>query len=102
MRSSLVNSSLREASLNHADLCSADLSDADVWNAKLADANLSGANLQGVRNLTQEQLDEACGSVDTKLPNGLLIGECSKIASNTWVERGTESCRRVEGPERPI
>jgi uncharacterized protein YjbI with pentapeptide repeats len=40
-------------------------------------ALLSGANLSGAKNLTQTQLDGACGN-STKLPEGLMIKPCSK------------------------
>jgi Pentapeptide repeats (8 copies) len=95
----LVNSSLREATLNQADLSSADLSGADLsgadlWRAKLDDANLSGANLQTVKNLTQDQLDQACGSSRTKLPNGLITVDCSNKTNSMW----PSSFHRVEAP----
>jgi hypothetical protein len=36
-------------------------------------ADLSGADLRGAGNLTQEQLDQACGNADTKPPGGLTL-----------------------------
>ena len=48
---------------------------ADLTGADL-DANLSGANLSDAKNLTQEQLDKACGNADTKLPEGLTLKAC--------------------------
>jgi hypothetical protein len=47
-----------------------DLSLADLERANLIDADLRGAYLSGAK-LTQEQLDEACGDANTKLPEGL-------------------------------
>jgi uncharacterized protein YjbI with pentapeptide repeats len=67
LRANLSDTRLAGANLNDADLSRADLSGAD-----LNGANLSGANLSGARNLTQPQLDEACGS-DVKLPPGLTL-----------------------------
>jgi hypothetical protein len=46
----------------------------------VSDANLIGVNLIGVKNLTQKQLDEACGNADTKLPAGLTLKACNAKA----------------------
>jgi Pentapeptide repeats (8 copies) len=67
------------ANLSGADLRAyvsrgADLSyDANLSGADLSGADLSGANLSAVRDLTQEQLDQACGNADTKPPGGLTL-----------------------------
>jgi len=45
----------------------------DLSGAYLSDARLSGANLTNVKNLTQGQLDTACGNADTKLPEGTKL-----------------------------
>jgi hypothetical protein len=85
---------LSKANLSGADLSDAGLSGADLSGADLSDANLSGANFRGgqirdiktnrfraelsdVMNLTQMQLDKACGDADTKLPEGLTVKPCS-------------------------
>jgi uncharacterized protein YjbI with pentapeptide repeats len=68
---------LSAANLSGADLGYADLSGAKLSNANLSGAELSGANLSGATNLTQEQLDEACGDANTKLPEGLTLKPCS-------------------------
>jgi hypothetical protein len=39
-------------------------------------ACLSSANLSSAKNLTREQLDQACGKPDTKLPEGLTLKAC--------------------------
>ena len=64
---------LRGADLRGANLRGADLSRATLSRADLSDANLSNANLRAAENLTQEQLDQACGNADTKLPEGLTL-----------------------------
>jgi hypothetical protein len=84
-RANLADSSLKEASLNQADLSFADLSGADLFRAKLDDTNFSGAILQGTKNLTQEQLDQACGSSSTKLPDKLTIVDCSEKKDSMWI-----------------
>jgi hypothetical protein len=70
--------------LSLAQLNGADLADADLEGAVLDTANLTGANLHGARlvaadlqrgvvGLTQEQLNEAWGDSQTKLPEGMTI-----------------------------
>jgi Pentapeptide repeats (8 copies) len=56
----LGNALLRGAHLRGADLRGADLSDAD-----LSVADLRGADLSVAKNLTQTQLDKACGDANT-------------------------------------
>lgn len=46
-------------------------------NADLTDAYLSGADLSLARDLTQAQLDTACGDEETRLPKGLTIAHCA-------------------------
>jgi hypothetical protein len=66
------------ANLSDAHLNSANLTGADLRGANLTGAELSGANLTGANNLTQGQLDKACGNANTKLPEGLTLKPCSK------------------------
>jgi uncharacterized protein YjbI with pentapeptide repeats len=50
---------------------------ANLSKAALSRADLSNADLGGTKNLTQGQLDEACGNEQTKLPDGLKLKPCS-------------------------
>ena len=72
----LSRADLSRADLSGANLSRADLSAADLSDANLGNAGLSGATLSNAKNLTQTQLDEACGNA-TKLPEGLTIKMCS-------------------------
>ena len=72
----LSGANLSGADLSGANLSGANLSGADLSGANLSGANLSGANLSGAKNLTQEQLDKACGNA-TQLPPGLTLKPCS-------------------------
>jgi hypothetical protein len=77
----LSGANLREARLIGTDLGLANLTGADLTGANLSDADLPGANLSGAdlsyaKNLTQAQLDGACGDATTKLPEGLTIKRC--------------------------
>jgi len=98
MPAKLMNANLWEANLKEANLVGVNLKGADLNYAKLNDANLGGANfeeadledaeLQGAdfrwaklskcKNLTQIQLDSACGNEQTTLPPGLNISKCPK------------------------
>jgi|SRR5215208_96451 len=72
----LGGATLIGAQLRNARLCGADLRDVDLRNANLRGADLrgtklKGADLSGVRNLTQEQIEQAIGDQGTKLPDYL-------------------------------
>jgi uncharacterized protein YjbI with pentapeptide repeats len=58
----LIGANLSGAKMNAADPHGANLIDADLSGASLNDANLRGANLRGAEGLTQEQLNQACGT----------------------------------------
>ncbi len=74
------------ARFSGADFAGADLSrsvfvgayvgHADFSNADLTDANFAGADFTGARNLTQSQLDQACGDGATILPAGFTLPPC--------------------------
>ena len=81
----LAGADFRGANLEYADLggamlLGADLSGANLMNANFKEANLLGAHLEGARIegtnfqntafLTQDQLDDACGT-PRALPEGL-------------------------------
>jgi uncharacterized protein YjbI with pentapeptide repeats len=59
---------LQEADLLRANLQGANLQKANLQKANLQKANLQGANLTDAQNLTQDQVQTACGDKDTKLP----------------------------------
>ncbi len=66
-----------------ADLIRANLQSANLQGAKFRGlfgfvpvTNFAGADLTGARGLTQQQLDEACGDEETKLPPDLTIEPC--------------------------
>lgn len=65
------------ADLSSANLRRTSLTGCDFEAAILEGADLSGANLKTARNLTQQQLDLACGDSLTVLPEGLTIRPCS-------------------------
>ena len=77
-RANLQRANLQRANLTEADLTEADLTEADLLGAKLQQADLQGANLQQAhllgadlteaKNLTQDQINTACGDENTKLP----------------------------------
>jgi hypothetical protein len=78
--SDLAGATLRCASLVRADLHNARLIGTDLENTRLLGADLRGADLSSARNLTQRQLDTACGDATTKLPPGLTAPpECGAL-----------------------
>jgi hypothetical protein len=72
----LTGANLTLANLTGANLDFANLTGANLGTANLTGANLSTANLTNVKNLNQTQLDEACGNLKTKLPEGLTLKPC--------------------------
>ena len=62
---------LEGAKLNGAHLERANLEGAALIGAALWKANLEGADLRYVKDLTQVQLDQACGDDKTQLPEKL-------------------------------
>lgn len=68
----LNGAQLKRADLRGAFLDNAKLRDADLEGAKLDNADLSNADLSSARNLTQPQLDKACGK-PAALPPGLKV-----------------------------
>ena len=75
-KADLRDADLRYANLENADLRDARLIRANLQDAILSDARLTGAWLYDVRNLTQRQLNEACGNPKTALPQGFTIPMC--------------------------
>ncbi|MET4519087.1 pentapeptide repeat-containing protein [Bradyrhizobium sp. I1.7.5] len=70
---SLAGAHLGLADLSNADLSKANLSNANLTRADLTGADLTGAKLSTAKNLTQEQLDKACGNASTQLPDGVTL-----------------------------
>lgn len=71
-RANLKLVDLRKANFIGDDLTNADLGSANLTNARLDFADLTGANLTDVKNLSQVQLDQACGKPKV-LPPGLTL-----------------------------
>jgi uncharacterized protein YjbI with pentapeptide repeats len=74
---SFVRADMNSARLENAQFPLADFTGADLRNANLTGADLSGANLAGARNLTQRQIDRACGDAATTLPGRVVIRRCA-------------------------
>ncbi|NWH07330.1 MAG: pentapeptide repeat-containing protein [Alphaproteobacteria bacterium] len=85
----MVGADLSGANLSSADLSGAVLRRVDFEGADLLRANLSGAvigetDLSTARNVTQEQIDDACVDELTKLPDGL---KRPKPCKRDWLGR---------------
>ncbi|MEJ2719482.1 MAG: pentapeptide repeat-containing protein, partial [Deltaproteobacteria bacterium] len=72
----LQGANLQFSYFGRADLEGVNLQGANLEYATFWKASLRGADLRDVKNLTQEQLDQACGDEKTKLPEGLTIKKC--------------------------
>jgi len=83
----LSEARLTDADLSEANLIAANLSGADLTNANLINAKLSFANLTLAKNFTQEQLDKACGSADTKLPEGRTLNAMCEFSEGDYIPR---------------
>jgi uncharacterized protein YjbI with pentapeptide repeats len=71
----LTRADFSRAKLNGARF----LDNTDVTKVNFEDARLIGADLSGALNLTQKQLDDACGDAATKLPattQALIVKSC--------------------------
>ena len=84
---------MSDANLTGADMSNADLNHANLRGANLRGANLSDADLSSARNLTQTQLDEACGNASTKLLEGLTVKSCS---TDRWMDAPSDFRRRKD------
>lgn len=81
-----VRAKFTKAKLDHGDFTGADFTearfiytkfgDAVVENANFSGADLSGADMIDITGLTQSQLDAACGSLETQLPEGFSMHVC--------------------------
>ncbi len=77
MHANLTAAKLTGANLFGAVLLDAKLSNADLLNANLINVDFRKADLRGA-NVLQEQLNNACGDENTKLPPRLTIKPCPK------------------------
>jgi uncharacterized protein YjbI with pentapeptide repeats len=106
----LSSANLSGANLSGANLRGADLSGANLRSANLRDANFSvayliRADLTGAKNLTQTQLNEACGNNETRLPEGLSLKPCPPITIPPQAPQvrgrrcdAAEACAPGQGP----
>lgn len=83
----LDHMNLDKAILDDSKMKGASFGYALMTEASLKGADLSDAKLSNVQGLKQEQLDAACGNMNTELPNGLSISYCEgtldKVAEHT-------------------
>ncbi|MDJ0948742.1 MAG: pentapeptide repeat-containing protein [Alphaproteobacteria bacterium] len=74
----LSGANLSAANLAQSNLTGARLTGANMFNVKMQGANLSGADLTGTLGLKQSQLNQSCGSLGTRLPEGLWVALCDR------------------------
>ena len=86
----LTGSHLSGANQSNANLTGTVLTFANLRDAvmsNLNNTNLSGVDLSGVKNLTQDQLNGACGKADTKPPRGLTLKAMRELCDSGPVPR---------------
>ncbi len=88
-RSDLMQAKLNNARLERTRFIRANLAKASLEGADITGADLRGANLSHAKGLTKSQLDQAVGSEDTILPEGLT-------RPAHWLPQPTE-----QGEDRP-
>lgn len=76
-RANASSSEFAGANFAGADLRNVNFNEADVTEANFERADLRGARLQTARGLTQQQLDTACGDVETRVRHGLRVRYCN-------------------------
>jgi len=74
----MMGSDLSGVRFERTKLMGVDFTNADVRLSDFRGANLSGANLHAAINLLPEQLSEACGDEETKVPEGFTLNLCSQ------------------------
>ena len=67
----MFKTNLQEAILDRANFYRADVRGANVVNASFRGTGLQGVAIRYSHGFTQEQLDEACVDVRTRLPEGM-------------------------------
>jgi uncharacterized protein YjbI with pentapeptide repeats len=75
-RARLDNADLSSATLDGSQFTGVRFGFANLEAASLIETNFSDADLTHVSGLTQEQLDKACGNMNTRLPDGLNVSYC--------------------------
>lgn len=75
-RARLDNADLTKATLDAGQFTGVRFGFANLEEASLKDTNLSDADMTHVVGLTQGQLDQACGNMNTRLPDGLNLSYC--------------------------
>jgi uncharacterized protein YjbI with pentapeptide repeats len=82
----LERAGFEAANLSNADFFMATFSATNLFRAKLNGASFEHADLARAVNLTQEQLNVACGDAETLLPPGLVIDNCNRRDSVRYQE----------------
>lgn len=106
-----VRANFTKAKLDHGDFTGSDFSgaqfihtnfgDAIVTNANFTGANFSGAEMVELTGLTQEQLDGACGSKETQLPEGMSMRVCPSETEMSGTEIPKKDAEIIVAELRP-
>jgi hypothetical protein len=89
------------ANFQDATLVGAWFGGANFASANLSNANLSGAYLVTAKNLTQYQLNTACGDASTELPKGLKLAHCKASGAAVVISRTSTGVSPDESQAAP-
>lgn len=102
----LDHMNLEKAVLDESKLKDVSFGYALMTDASMTGADLSGAKLSNVQGLNQEQLNTACGNVNTQLPSGLTIPYCEgtieKVAEHSHDKMNPELIQAAVRLDRAI
>ena len=88
--SSVNNINLQNSNLNNADFTGVSFGNANLSQASMINTIFSNADLSMAFGLKQEQLDKACGNINTRLPLGLILHFCNGIDSTNTNQSSTK------------
>ena len=102
----LDHANFEGAQLTKSTLRGVKFGDAIMLRSRLDGADLSGADLSTTQGLKQEQLDTACGDMNTSLPDGLSVSYCegtlSAEAEHDYTQMDPEMAKAAKRLERAL
>ncbi|MGB6231635.1 MAG: pentapeptide repeat-containing protein [Litorimonas sp.] len=101
-RARLDNMDLTGATLDGGQFTGVRFGFSNMEGASLDGTNFSDADLTHVVGLTQDQLSQACGNMNTRLPIGLTVGYCEGAPTRVAEAVGPPAPDAISGLQRAI
>jgi uncharacterized protein YjbI with pentapeptide repeats len=89
-KAKLNNINLQNSNLNNADFTGVSFGNANLSQASMINTIFSNADLSMAFGLKQEQLNKACGNINTRLPLGLILHFCNGTDSTNTSQSSTK------------